>query len=126
MGKERGNTETEEKADPANVVDEDDDDDELKKVDGVNSIIIGPDGAPMKRNNSDVMNNFFIMFACRCFTDIDKLIKNQGTQDPRKVAKFMLQIEAKKTQWESSTIGQFEKQGVKYTSYINSSLGLKT
>jgi len=108
------------------VVDEDDDDDELKKVDGVNSIIIGPDGAPMKRNNSDVMNNFFIMFACRCFTDIDKLIKNQGTQDPRKVAKFMLQIEAKKTQWESSTIGQFEKQGGKYTSYINSSLGLKT
>jgi len=71
------------------------------------------------------MNNFFIMFACRCFTDIDKLIKNQGTQDPRKVAKFMLQIEAKKTQWESSTIGQFEKQGGKYTSYINSSLGLK-
>jgi len=39
----------------------DDDDDELKKVDGINPIVIGPDGSPMKRNNSDVMNNFFIL-----------------------------------------------------------------
>lgn len=38
----------------------DDDDDELKKVEGVFAIGIGPDGGPLKRNNSDVMNNFFI------------------------------------------------------------------
>jgi len=69
--------------------DDGDDDEELKKVDGVFPIIIGPDGAPMKRNNSDVMNNFFIMYAVRCFTDIEKLIKSQNNQDSREVAKFM-------------------------------------
>lgn len=74
----------------------DDDDDELKKLDGVWKILIGPDGAPLKRNNSDVMNNFFINYAVRCFTDIEKLIKNQNTQDSRTVAKFMKQVEVKK------------------------------
>lgn len=51
-----------EQEDGAVKIDEDgdDDDDETKKVIGVNAIIIGPDGAPLKRNNSDVMNNFYI------------------------------------------------------------------
>jgi hypothetical protein len=61
----------------------DDDDDELKKVDGINPIEIGPDGIPLKRNNSDVMNNFFIMHAVRCFTDIEILIKKKNTQNTR-------------------------------------------
>lgn len=43
--------------------DGDDDDAELKKIEGTNSIGIGPDGSPLKRNNSDVMNNFFINYA---------------------------------------------------------------
>ena len=38
----------------------DEDDDETKKIDGINAIPIGPDGIPLKRNNSDVMNNFHI------------------------------------------------------------------
>ena len=42
------------------VADIDEDDDETKKVDGIMPIIIGPDGVPLKRNNSDVMNNFYI------------------------------------------------------------------
>jgi hypothetical protein len=63
----------------ANEKDIDDDDDELKKVDGIIPIVIGPDGAPMKRNSSDVMNNFFIMYAVRCFTDIEKLIKKKNS-----------------------------------------------
>lgn len=88
--KERGTYVDAEKKDAAGKENDDgDDDEELKKVDGVFPIIIGPDGAPMKRNNSDVMNNFFIMYAVRCFTDIEKLIKNQNTQDSREVAKFM-------------------------------------
>lgn len=105
--------------------DDGDDDDELKKIDGVNPIIIGPDGAPMKRNNSDVMNNFFIMYAVRCFTDIEKLIKSTNAQDSREVAKFVKQIEIKKQSWEDSCLGQFEKENVKYEEYVNSSLGLK-
>jgi hypothetical protein len=43
----------------------------LKKVDGIHAILIGPDGVPMKRNNSDVMNNFFIQFATLSFTDLE-------------------------------------------------------
>jgi hypothetical protein len=39
---------------------DEDEDDETKKIEGINAIIIGPDGVPLKRNNSDVMNNFFI------------------------------------------------------------------
>jgi hypothetical protein len=74
--KERGTYVDAEKKDAAKENDDGDDDEELKKVDGVLPIIIGPDSAPMKRNNSDVMNNFFIMYAVRCFTDIEKLIKN--------------------------------------------------
>jgi len=103
----------------------DDDDDELKKIDGVLPITIGPDGAPMKRNNSDVMNNFFIMYAVRCFTDIEKLIKNQNTQDSRSLAKFVKQVEVKKTEWEKQCIGQFEIEGAKYKEYISDSLGLE-
>jgi hypothetical protein len=38
----------------------DEEDDETKKIEGIMSIIIGPDGSPLKRNNSDVMNNFYI------------------------------------------------------------------
>jgi len=44
----------------AKVADLDEDDDETKKIEGILAIIIGPDGIPLKRNNSDVMNNFYI------------------------------------------------------------------
>jgi len=71
ISKEKGIAVDEERKGAGQEADDDDDDDELKKVEGVNPIIIGPDGAPMKRNNSDVMNNFFIMFSVRCFTDIE-------------------------------------------------------
>jgi hypothetical protein len=39
---------------------QEDDDDETKKIVGIWAIPIGPDGGPLKRNNSDVMNNFYI------------------------------------------------------------------
>jgi hypothetical protein len=44
----------------AKPADLDEEDDETKKIDGILAIIIGPDGVPLKRNNSDVMNNFYI------------------------------------------------------------------
>ena len=50
----------------------DEEDDETKKVDGIFPILIGPDGIPLKRNNSDVMNNFHIMFAVLSFTTLEK------------------------------------------------------
>ena len=75
LNKERGIVSEVEKAD-ANGAEIDEDDDELKKVEGVKPILIGPDGAPLKRNNSDVMNNFFINTSVRTFTEIEKQIGN--------------------------------------------------
>ena len=54
----------------------DEDDDELKKVDGIFPIKIGPDGLPLKRNNSDCMNNFFIDYATSAFTDVEKIVND--------------------------------------------------
>jgi len=71
------------------------------------------------------MNNFFIVSCVRCFTDIEKQVKNQNTQDSRSLAKFNKQVEEKKKVWEQTYVGQFEKEGVQYEKYINNSLGLK-
>ena len=50
------------------------DDDETKKVEGVMPILIGPDGVPLKRNNSDMMNNFFINQVTRSFTTCEEIL----------------------------------------------------
>ena len=70
------------------------------------------------------MNNFFINSTVRCFTDIDKQVKNQNTQDSRSLAKFNKQVEEKKKVWEQTYVGQFEKEGALYENYINNTLGL--
>lgn len=71
----------EEGAKQADANEDDEEDDELKKADGIMAIGIGPDGVPLKRNNSDVMNNFFIQFTALSFTEIEKelqALKNNG------------------------------------------------
>ena len=75
----------------------DDEDDETKKVDGVFAIEIGPDGVPLKRNPSDVMNNFFVQFAVLSFTELEKeLIALQNNGELRRLQKFEKEVEAKK------------------------------
>jgi len=59
----------------------DDDDDETKKVEGIIAIGIGPDGVPLKRNNTDVMNNFFINSTVRSFTEIEKILSGINQND---------------------------------------------
>ena len=78
----------------------DEDDDDLKKVEGIHAIIIGPDGAPLKRNNSDVMNNFFIQFATLSFTELEQelnAIRNNG--ELKRLQRFEREVELKKTDW---------------------------
>lgn len=58
-----------EKADDAALVELQE---ETGYVDGVYATGLGPDGALLKRNNTDLMNNFFINICVRSFTDIDK------------------------------------------------------
>jgi len=102
---------------------EDEDDDELKKVDGIFPIKIGPDGVPLKRNNSDVMNNFFINIACRSFTDIDKALQELANNgESRRQAKFDAYIQEQKTVWEQDMTMAFNEQGVKYSQFIKRDL----
>ena len=44
---------------------------------GVMQTDIGPDGVPLKRNPTDMMNNFFIEMVARSFTDIDTSIQRE-------------------------------------------------
>jgi len=76
-------------------------------MDGVFAIPIGPDGAPLKRNNSDVMNNFFIQYAARSFTTIDKIMQVTNSNDTRKQEKLTKHIEEQKVDWEKETLAAF-------------------
>ena len=74
-------------------MEEDEDDDETKKIDGIFKILIGPDGVPLKRNNSDVMNNFYINFVVRSYTNIDATLKeireNSNKARERRMGSFI-------------------------------------
>ena len=97
----------------------DDEDDELKKMDGIHAILIGPDGTPLKRNNSDVMNNFFIQFATLSFTDLEQelnAIRNNG--ELKRLQKFEKEVEMKKTDWQKQTVGVFQQQANKYDNFV--------
>ena len=59
------------------VNDNEEDDDETRKVEGILAIKLGPDGVALKRNISDVMNNFFINYIVRSFTDCEKMINSK-------------------------------------------------
>ena len=48
---------------------EDEDTDDQNRHEGVMPDEIGPDGVPLWRNPSDVMNNFFIDYVAKSFTD---------------------------------------------------------
>ena len=47
------------------------DDEEKQKVVGILEVLIGPDGLPLKRNNSDYNSFFFTNSTVRSFTAID-------------------------------------------------------
>lgn len=65
-------------------IDENEEDDELRKVEGILPIEIGPDNMPLKRNKSDVMGNFFINNAAKSFTNIEKLLSKITNADEKR------------------------------------------
>lgn len=72
----------------AAAVDEDEDD-ETKKIDGIWPIEIGPDGIPLKRNPTDVLNIFFINHIVTSFTDLDQILNDlQNNGQANKLMKF--------------------------------------
>ena len=102
----------------------DEEDDETKKVDGVFPIGIGPDGVPLKRNNSDVMNNFFVNQTSRAFTDIEKILANVATNgENKRVERFKEEIKKQELVWEEKTVGAFNQQADKYEAYVKKEVG---
>lgn len=81
-------------------VDENEEDDELRKVDGILPIEIGPDNIPLKRNTSDVMGNFFINNATRSFTGIEQVLSKVTSVDEiRRQNRIIKEIEDRKFGW---------------------------
>lgn len=108
------------------AVDEDDDDDETKKIDGIFKILIGPDGVPLKRNNSDVVNNFYINYVVRSYTNIDQTL-NEIRQNSNRAreSKMSNLIERQKDEWKTSTEGNFKHYSDKFSLVVNRQFGIK-
>lgn len=82
-----------EEVDQVIVVEEDNDD--FRKVAGVLPNKIGPDGMPLKRNESDFMNNLFVNLVVRSFTDAEKQIGQTNVnqqKEQRKDANMMNEL----------------------------------
>ena len=103
----------------------DDDDDETKKVDGILAILIGPDGVPLKRNNSDVMNNFFIKSCVLSFTELEKILSQIDPNELRREKRFNEEITKRKEIWTQQTVGQFTESTEKIVSQIRTELGVQ-
>ena len=92
------------------------DDDELRKVEGIMPISIGPDGLPLKRNPSDVMNNLFINVSALAFTSIEETLAHVPSQaEVRRKLRFHKEIEDRKQAWKNNILSTFAEQGLKYT-----------
>lgn len=124
--KQKGSSAEEEKAEAAALEEQnfDEEDEETKKMDGIFPIGIGPDGVPLKRNNSDVMNNFFIEQVSKSFTDIEKVLANVASNgEMKRVERFKEEIAKQKVVWENQTLGAFNTQADKYESYVKKEIG---
>jgi hypothetical protein len=105
---------------PAEKLDQgDDEDDETKKVDGIYPIIIGPDGVPLKRNNSDLMNNFFVDYAVKSFTEIESVIKElKDSGQETRTRRYKGEVIKRQSGWKDQTVGAFKDQTMLYEEYV--------
>jgi hypothetical protein len=62
------------------------------KVEGVLPILIGPDVLPLNRNNSDVMNNFWVNFVSRSFTNIEHDVDNIDQCEDKRISLMLNKI----------------------------------
>ena len=83
---------------------DDDGEDETKKIVGVLPIGIGPDGNPLKRNNSDVMNNFWVNFVVRSFTTCEAILSKINQNEKRREKRFAEEVKTQQVIWEKSMI----------------------
>lgn len=72
-------------------------------------ILIGPDGVPLKRNNSDMMNNFFINQVTRSFTSCEEILAKINLNEKRKEKRFNEQIGNQQKIWREGCIQRFKE-----------------
>jgi len=78
-------------------------------------MLIGPDGYPLFRNPSDLMNNFFINFASIAFTEIQKDLKgNVNSSEIKRLKRYEKEIDMRKSLWMDNTVGMFDQQASRY------------
>lgn len=80
----------------------------------------------MKRNNSDVMNNFFINYTVRAFTNIEKMMKQLNTQDTRRQQKYDEEVEKRKLVWEKNTLRAFDDTLNNYENIVKKQFNRQT
>ena len=70
-------------------------------VDGLYATGLGPDGALLKRNNTDFMNNLFINICVRSFTNIESQLQdNKNSDQNRKNDKFKKMLDNYQIRWD--------------------------
>ena len=98
-------------------------DDETMKIDGIWPIRIGPDGIPLRRNPSDVMQNFFISFVVRSFTELDEILQdlaNNGEQ--KRLQRFAKEIKVRKAKWNKEIFEGYRETMQTYNDFVREDL----
>ena len=77
-----------------------------------------------KRDNTDVMNNFFVNIIARSFTDIEEfLIQQEENKSKDKQASALKELDSVKEEWKSSIIHEAAEQLNQLDNKIMSMIG---
>jgi len=80
----------------------------------------------LKRNNSDVFNNFHVNYSVLAFTDLEnQLIAIRNNGEAKRNQKFEKEVEQRKASWKKQIVGTFQDQVNNYDNFIKGELGLK-
>jgi len=74
---------------------------------------IGADGKLMKRNQSDLMNNFFIDYVCQAFLETKGLSNEEQQLNLERIDELENEIQKQSHCWRADTIVSFEKEAFK-------------
>ena len=87
--------------------------------DGMMPYDIGPDGVPLRRNPSDIMNNMFINIVSIAYTRADSTAaSNAENVAMRRGNKSEKELASRKPEWKEQTLGLFEQQIDKFEKHI--------
>ena len=77
-------------------------------MEGIAPIGMGPDGVPLWRNPSDLMNNYFINISAIAFTSIQNdLIGSVNSAEIKRLKRYEKEIDNRKEIWMGNTVGIF-------------------